>query len=186
MIDEHDIEVVVETLNNAKVKWVLIGAHAIGILTQPRATVDYDFIVEGQKIKQVIHMLETRFQRNLEVEDSGAGVTLRAIDVDIIASTSHPVFKAAIEGVNQIAGWNVPSLEKLIVLKFMSMISPWRGRSKRTQDLADLQKLYLSIDRNDLDVDEMANLAATVYPRADEGFVDLLNSIDNGEPIEIP
>ena len=185
MLTEQEVKVVINAFKNAKAKWVVIGAHAVGAMTQPRATTDYDFIVQGSKIRQVIKLLEQHFGRDLDVEHIDAGVRLRAIDIDIVSSSSHPIFQKTLDGSSKVEGWNIPSPEKLIVLKFMSAVSPWRGKRKRMQDVVDIQAVYTTFEPEELDMEEMKELASLVYPRAEKEFVRLLRKIDRGEPITL-
>lgn len=180
---EADIARVVQIFEAHGAKWVLVGAHAVGLLIEPRATADFDFIIEDRKLKPVVSALRDAFGE-LDEEDIGAAVRLRAIDVDLIRAT-HPLFKQALVHSRRIGDWNVPIPEVIIVLKFLSATSPWRGPEKRTYDMGDVRGIYRSIGRADLDMDLMMKLAGMVYPRADEELGALLDRLDRGEPIEV-
>jgi hypothetical protein len=79
----------------------------------------------------------------------------------------------------------VPVPEVLIALKFLAAVSPWRDRTKRMYDTADLRALYLAVGQDQLDSELMNDLAAQVYPGAEREFGQLLEKIERGEPITV-
>jgi hypothetical protein len=127
---ETDILRVIEAFEASGAQWALVGAHAVGFMTEPRATVDFDFIVEGRKLKSVLRRLEQDFG-DLGAEDIGAAVRLAAIDVDLIRSDNHALFREALERAERTGDWNIPPPEVIILLKFLSASSPWSNRDKR-------------------------------------------------------
>jgi hypothetical protein len=68
----------------------------VGLLTQPCAAADVDFILEASKLREVTDALEDVFG-DLDADDVGAAVRLKAIDVDLIRSTNHPLFQRALQ-----------------------------------------------------------------------------------------
>src|SRR5262249_33740722 len=88
-MSEADIQQVVKAFKACRADWALVGAHAIGLITEPRATEDFDFVVEGSKLSAVLGALTKEFGE-LGATDIGAAVQLKAIDVDLIRSTTHP------------------------------------------------------------------------------------------------
>ncbi len=164
--------------------WALVGAHAIGTLAEPRATKDFDFVVEGSKLRAITKALEEEFG-DLDAVDLGPAMRLRALDVDLILSTTHPLFQEALRRVRPVADWKVPVPEVLIVLKFLAAVSPWRERTKRMQDIVDLTILVTTLGRDALDEALLKELAAQVYPGGDDELEALLGRIERGEPITI-
>ena len=182
-MSEADIGRVVEVFEACRARWALVGAHAIGLLTEPRATADFDFIVEGAKLSAVVRRLAKEFGE-LDEADIGAAIQLKAIDIDLIRSTNHPLFQAALEQTRTVGDWKVPRTEVLIVLKFLAAVSPVRNRRKRRQDVTDLSYVYESAG-GDLDRALMIELSKLVYPGAEREFGELLDKIDRDEPISI-
>jgi len=180
---EADIVRVVEVFEANRTRWVLVGAHAIGLLTEPRATADFDFVVEGAKLSAIVRDLTAVFG-DLDENDLGAAVQLKAIDIDLIRSTNHPLFHEALQQTRTIGEWNVPRTEVLVILKFLAAVSPWRDRNKRMQDVADIGAVYQLVGA-ELDRAKMMELAAMVYPGAEREFRQLLEKIDRGDPISI-
>jgi hypothetical protein len=183
-MSEKDAARVVEIFEKVGAKWVLVGAHAIGLITEPRATVDFDFIVQASKLKAVLKALRDEFG-DLDEQDIDAAVRLRAIDVDLIRSDNHTIFKRALDQVQRVGDWNVPRPEVVLALKFLSAVNPWRTRSKRAHDLADLTAVYVEVGRENLDESLLKELSSLVYPGAEREFHALLDKIDRGDPIEI-
>ena len=180
---ETDIVRVVETFESCGAAWALVGAHAIGLVTEPRATADFDFIVEGSQLAGVLTALTATFGA-LEENDIGAAVQLRALDVDLIRSTNHPLFQRALNELRVIGEWRVPRTEVLIALKFLAAVSPWRDRNKRRMDVADLGAMY-EVAGAALDRDLMIELGGLAYPGAEREFEALLGKLDRGDPIAI-
>ncbi len=183
-IMEKRIARVVDTFQKVGSRWALVGAHAIGTLAEPRATKDFDFVVEGSKLRAITRALEEEFG-DLDVVDLGPALRLRALDVDLILSTTHSLFGEALTRIRPIADWNIPVPEVLIVLKFLASVSPWRERTKRMQDMVDLTILVTTVGTDELDDDLLRNLSAQVYPGGDKELEALLGRIDRGDPITI-
>ena len=181
---EERIARVVAVFQQVGSRWALVGAHAIGTLAEPRATVDFDFVVEGSKLRRILEALEEDFG-DLDAVDLGPAIRLRALDVDLIRSTTHSLFQEALKQVRPVADWNVPVPEVLVVLKFLAAVSPWRERTKRMQDVVDLTVLVTTLGRDQLDGDLMKQLAAQVHPGGEEELEDLLGRIERGEPITV-
>lgn len=180
-MSELEIVRVVEVFEANHAAWALVGAHAINLLTEPRATTDFDFVVEASKFVGVLDGLAVAFG-DLGENDIGAAIQLKAIDVDLIRSTNHPLFHEALRDVRVIGEWKVPRTEVLIVLKFLSAVSPWRHRAKRIQDIGDITAIHGAAA---LDRATMIELSRLVYPGAEAEFGALLDHIDRGEPISI-
>lgn len=188
---DRDTETMEETVRRAVavferlgVTWALVGAHAIGMLTEPRATVDFDFVVEESSLKALVAALEAEFG-DLEAFDMGPALRLGALSIDLIRSTTHPLFGEALRHTRDIEGWRVPRPEVLIVLKFLSAVNPWRGRTKKMYDVADLRAAFHAVGPQHLDRAFMAKLAAQVYPGAEREFAALLDKLERGEPVSV-
>lgn len=182
-MSETDIARVIEVFETNHAGWALVGAHAIGLLTEPRATADFDFIVEASKLGSVIVNLTAVFGE-LGENDIGAAIQLKAIDVDLIRSSNHPLFRIALEKTRTIGEWTVPRTEVLVVLKFLAAVSPWRDRVKRRQDVTDISYLH-EVVGSELDRPLMLELSRMVYPGAEREFGELLGKLERGEPIAI-
>lgn len=183
MGDEHASRIT-EIFREVGAKWVLVGAHAVAMYGEPRATVDFDFIVEGRKINAVLERLREEFGE-LDEQDIGAAVRLKAIDIDLIRSTNHALFAEVLSASATRGTWTIPSREGLIALKFLSTVSPWRNAEKRMQDATDMVKLVNPVGVQGLDMDLLLRLGARVYPGAETELEEMLRRIDAGEPLTV-
>lgn len=180
---EERIRKVVEAFERAGTRWALVGAHAVGALTEPRATDDFDFVIEERKLKRVLDVLEDVFGP-LTTTDIGAAVRVLNLDVDLIRSTTHPLFLTALDETQPAEAWRIPVTEVLIALKFLSSVNPWRGMDRRRQDVLDLIQVYKAqVDR--LDRNRTIELAGSVFPGASHELEQLLDRVDRDEPITL-
>jgi hypothetical protein len=185
-MSELDISRVVAVFESNRTAWALVGAHAIGLLTEPRATADFDFIVESVKLDAIVRDLTTAFGE-LGAQDIGAAIQLTAIDIDLIRlirSANHPLFLEALREVRTVGEWKVPRTEILIALKFLAAVSPWRDRIKRGRDVLDIAALCLTQGAK-IDREETIRLGGMAYPGAERELRALLDKIDRGEPLSI-
>jgi hypothetical protein len=180
---EADIARVIEVFETNHVRWAIAGAHAIALITEPRATVDFDFIIESATIDGIVHELTARFGQ-LDENDTGATIQLRTIDVDLVRSTVHPLLEIALDQLRMVGDWRVPRTEVLVVLKFLGVVGSWRARNKRMHDMADICRVCHAA-AGELDRALMIELSALVYPGAEREFSELLGKIDRDEPISI-
>ncbi|OGQ25355.1 MAG: hypothetical protein A2138_02330 [Deltaproteobacteria bacterium RBG_16_71_12] len=183
-MSEADITKVIEAFEEAGSRWALVGAHAVGLLTEPRATVDFDFIVETARLQKILGALEARFGE-LGQEDVDAAVRLRNIDVDLIRSTNHPLFMRALELTRRIDAWQVPRAEVILALKFLAAVSPWRNEAKRTHDVGDMRSIYQALGTDGIDRALLLELGGLAYPGAQNELEQMLDKFDRGEPIQI-
>jgi hypothetical protein len=183
VMSEADVVRVIRVFKAKRARWALVGAHAIGLVTEPRATADFDFIVDAAKLDDVVAALTKEFGP-LDERDIGAAIQLKAIDVDLIRSTDHRLFEVALEQRRTVGDWRVPRTEVLVVLKFMAAVSPRRNRDKRRQDVADIGFVYHAAEGK-LDRAMMIELSRLVYPGAETEFSELIDKIDRDEPISI-
>jgi hypothetical protein len=180
---EQRIAKVIAAFAEAGTKWTLVGAHAVGALTEPRATEDFDFVIEERKLKRVLERLEEVFGP-LMTTDVGAAVRVLNLDIDLIRSTTHPLFKRALDETQAAQAWRIPVPELLIALKYLASVSPWRGIDRRRQDVLDLIRVYKAGEGR-LDRRRMIALAGEVFPGADREFERLLERVDRDEPITL-
>lgn len=175
---------VIATFDELGVRWCLIGAHAIGEYTEPRATEDVDLLVDDRRMPKLLSLLGDRLGP-LDVDDIGAAVRLRALQIDLVRASANSVFRTALAEATTIDAWRIPTREALLVMKFMAATSPFRGLDRRRQDIIDLVRLYRAIDPDDLDRPTISRLAGMMYGGADAELSELLGRIDRDEPISL-
>ena len=101
------------------------------------------------------------------------------------AAIALPMTASALNETQTVASWRIPVPEVLVVLTYLSSVSPWRGLDRRRQDVLDLIRLYKASDPGRLDRERMIQLAREVFPGADREFKALLDRVDRDEPITI-
>ena len=174
---------VVAVLEQSNTRWALVGAHAVGLLVEPRATADVDFVVDDRNLRGILRALEQEFGQ-LEVHDLGPALRLEQLDVDLIRASNHPLFGEVLDHTRLVGQWRVPVPEALMAMKFLSAISPWRAQDKKLHDLGDLVALYRAVG-DELEHPLLVKLAGLAYPGAEKELQKLLRRIDQGEPLQI-
>ena len=174
---------VIDVLARVGARWSVVGAHAVNLYVEPRATVDVDFVVDARKMKPLLQALEEEFGA-LETTELGAALRVTNLSIDLIRGDNHPLFRAALDEAVERAGVRVPPVELLVVLKFLAASSPWRDAADRKQDVADLIRLYRAAGA-DFDRPAALRHASLVYPRAETEFAAILDRIDRGEDVSI-
>lgn len=174
---------VIDVLARVGAQWTVVGAHAVNLYVEPRATVDIDLVVDARKMKPILQALEQEFGE-LQTTEIGAAVRVTNLSVDLIRGDNHPLFRAALDEAVEREGVRVPTVELLLVLKFLAAASPWRDVADRKQDVADLIRLYRAAGA-ELDRPAALRYASHVYPRAEIELAAILDRIDRGEDVTV-
>ncbi len=180
---EDNLRRTIATIERAGATWVVVGAEAVNVYVGPRATEDVDIVVAGGRFTHTIEEMRKEFENPQEV-DISAAVRFPTIGIDLVRSTTHALFRIALERAVEKGSVRVPPPEVLLALKFLSCISPWRADVDRKQDALDLIRLYQTVAPR-LDRAEATRLAAMAYPGAEREFTALLDKIDRGEEVRI-
>jgi hypothetical protein len=174
---------IIAVFERAQSPWALVGAQAVNLYVRPRATVDLDFVVETRKLTSIVKLAEEEFGE-LRTHDVGAALRLLDISVDLIRSDNHALFRAALDLAREEQGLRVPPAELIVVLKFMSAVSPWRDPADRRQDAADLIRIYRTVGAG-FDRDAALGHAKRAFPGAGKELAEVFDRIDRGEDIAL-
>lgn len=174
---------VIDVLARVGARWTIVGAHAVNLYVEPRATVDIDLVVDGRQMKPILAALEEELGP-LQTTDIGAALRITNLSVDLIRGDNHPLFRAALDDAEDHQGVRVPPAELLLVLKFLAATSPWRDVADRKQDVADLIRLYRAAGA-DFDREVALRYGSRVYPRAEVELAAILDGIDRGEDVSV-
>lgn len=170
---------VIETLTQAGVRFVLIGAHGIGgWMQQARATRDVDVVVRKTHHKKAVKALSQRFP-DLPIDEQV--VVTRFLDpasrepvIDVLRPVGlyEQVFDHTVEAAG---GHQVPNVEMAIASKFNALVSRNREEEKQYLDASDFIQM---VKRNQprLDRDRLHMLGETIYQG---GGRDLLAMVDD-------
>jgi hypothetical protein len=135
-------EAVIKVLNQAKVKFILMGTHGIGgWRSEPRATQDVDVLIRKSHHRKAVAAVKRAFP-DLQVQDLPA--VTRFVDpldgkpvIDLMKPEDEfyrEVFKDPVRvGKTHL----IPNLEAAIASKYAAMISPHRPAEKKALDEGD-------------------------------------------------
>ena len=182
-------EAVLEILNGAGVRPVLMGTHAINTWrSEPRATQDVDVLVRKKDVRKAVRALHRAFPR-LTMQD--LPVVTRFFEpssdksvLDVMKPSQeifHAVFRYTID-VGETH--EIPDLEMTLASKFAALVSPHRVRSKKAVDIGDFMDVVL-YNRDELDLKKLIELADKVYPNGGVEMAKLVDAVFNNRKIEI-
>lgn len=180
-------------LADARIRYVLIGGHALAYLTaSPRATVDVDVLLAIRDVPRAEAALRAAFP-HLHVEDLVYNVRFLSRTeqpgrdperIDLVRA-DEPVFQRVIErhAIDVPCGGTtirLPTAEAAVALKFAAAISPHRGAGNKPQDGVDLDAVLRR--HHQLDAQVLAELGDLVYPGGGRELVDYVAAFRAGRP----
>jgi len=138
-IKSSDIE---DILSSHDIDHMIIGAHALGEITkEPRATQDVDVVVKDEDFNKTIELLLSNYPF-AHADDNRIKDQNNNVLIDVLTD-KHPIYKAAMT-----VGGRIPEPEMVLVMKFLSNISPLRRKDKKLQDKADFFNVVSKVDIN--------------------------------------
>lgn len=180
-------EAVIDVLNAANVRFLLVGAHMIGGWSnRPRTTEDVDVLVAERHVTSAVRALHGAFPI---LEVTKTPVVVRFTDprtakvvIDVMKA-NQPLFKNVMRYSHRVdtkrRSYNIPILELAITMKFAAMVSPRRQLDKKYLDAAD----FISMIKANpiIDVSKLSMLARRVYPGGGKEIVDMVRRVRAGE-----
>jgi hypothetical protein len=180
---------VIGVLNDAGVRFLLVGAHGVGgWMQKPRATQDVDVLVAARGLKKAVKALLAAFPQ-LEPEDHEVVTRLRhrethQVAIDVLKPT-QPLFREALKHTFPVRSggqsYQIPSLEMALVLKFAPMISLTRADVDKYQDAHDFARIILA--NPNIDLEKLAELGELVYPGGGQEIVEKVRQVRAGEKL---
>ena len=178
-----------------KMAYVLIGGHMLSYYTgTARATVDVDFIVQGNDFSRAAAAIDKaykQFKHNDRIYhvtyDSMHPNTKDSERIDLIRD-KFPLFREVVQNYSvTIRGSKqtikIPTPEAAIALKFAASISPNRGDENKPVDNADLLRLVRA--KTNLNTKALTKLGDLVYPGGGKELASIVNDIQNGKPVSL-
>src|SRR5262249_3675232 len=161
-----DAEEIIQVLNKAGIKFVLMGTHAMsGWRDEPRATQDVDVLVQKRFHRKAVTALGQTYP-DLTVQDLPA--VTRFLDpatgksvIDLMRPMElvhRTVFKNTVPVGD--THW-IPNLEMALVCKYAAKISPNRLDDKQYIDAGDFINMVRT-NQDDLDTEKLRQLGETV------------------------
>jgi hypothetical protein len=192
-----DLQQILRTLTEKKIRFVLTGAHAIGGWTgRPRNTRDVDILVKaGRNHARAVKAIHALYPQ-LETRDlTGVtaffipGETESVIDVtyphraDNVETLNKPVWVTSADGLR----YRIPSLEAALANKYGAMLSLSRDQAKRAQDAVDFAWMVRhSLDQGQMpiDLDKLAKLGESIWPEG--GRKEIIRFVDEAKKGGVP
>jgi hypothetical protein len=179
---------VIKILRAAKVRHLLVGAHAISAWAgDARATLDVDVI--AARPAQARDALAQAFP-DLSIEEHPVVIRFKRDGrevIDVIRPTSAPIFKAALKHGQAVKIGNlmvdVPQLEMALALKFTSMTSPTRALEDRYQDAHDFIRM---VKHNSIiDAERLTAFGELAYAGGGNDLLKLLDDARSGRQLKL-
>jgi hypothetical protein len=182
-------ERVIEVLNQAGVKPVLMGAHGLGgWQSKARSTEDVDVLVRKKDIRKAVRALQTAFPEltitDFPVVTRFTDPATRQVVIDVMKPT-QAVFQVVFRHTIAVGETHeIPDLEMALASKFAAMVSPRRVTERKLQDGADFVNVVRH-NRSEIDLRKLRRLADKVYPNGAAEILQLIADIDAGRMIQI-
>lgn len=179
---------VARVLNDAGVKYVLVGAHAMnGYTGRPRATVDVDVIV--QHPVKAARAIAAAFPE-LIAEDTPAVTRFKDKQteaIDLMKPAASPLWPRLLKDARDIrinrTLLRIPRLEGVLAAKFASMISLTRRITDRRQDAVDFARVVEANEQ--IEFPYLEELGELVYPGGGKEILKLVADARAGKSLNI-
>jgi hypothetical protein len=195
-----DLTLILHTLTQKRIPFVLTGAHAIGGWTgRPRDTQDVDLLVKGGRNHgRAVNALKALYPQLVVKSFPGVssffipGEMQSVIDVtyphraDLEETLAHPV---TVENKALGLRYKIPSLEAALANKYGAMLTPTRDVGKRQLDVADFTWMVThSLDEGQqrIDLQKLESLGEKVWPGGGgKEILRLVQQVQAGQPISL-
>jgi hypothetical protein len=182
---------VIRILNEAKVRFMLAGAHGIaGWLDEPRATQDVDVVVGYRQHQKATRALLAVYP-HLQVDDQEVVVRLSdpesgKVVIDIMKG-NQPLYRKSLKYTQTIESegesYKIPTLEMALAMKFGPMVSIVRAEEKKYRDASDFMRIVKTNPNIDLEL--LKELGDLVYPGGGKEIIELVRKIRAGEKLQL-
>jgi len=181
---------VIRTLNESKVRFVLVGAYGLAHWRkESRATEDVDVVVAARQLKKALAALTEAFPI-LEAVDLPMVVRLRErgteyVRVDVMKPVQQPyceAFKHTHTLVLDGEKCKIPSLEMAIVMKFAAMTSVYRAVEDKYRDAHDFIRM---VKNNDVDEEKLTHLGSLLYAAGGKDVLDMIHRAKAGQTLPL-
>jgi len=182
-------EKVIRVLNEAAVKFVVMGTHGItGYRDEARATQDVDVLVRARDHRKAVDALQRAYPK-LQIQDTP--VVTRFVDpgtgkavIDLM-KPCYDLYKQAFKNCVVIEdSYLIPDLEMALASKFAAMISPNRTADKKHLDAGD----FINVVRKNheaINLAKLSKLGELVYHGGGDELVRYVEDAKAGKTLEI-
>jgi hypothetical protein len=182
---------VIRVLNAAKVRFMLLGAYAIGGWTrEPRATKDVDVLVATRGHRKAVRALLAAFP-HLQAEEHPVVTRLRdpetgSIVIDVM-KPNQSLYQDALKHTHTVESegqkYSIPSLEMALAMKFSAMISLSRSDDKKLYDAGDFVRVVKA--NPSIDMERLHALGQLVYNGGGDEIVEKVRDVRAGKKLRI-
>jgi hypothetical protein len=179
---------VIAVLNEAKVKFVLVGAHGLsGWVAKPRATEDVDVVVMDRHLKKATRALMAAFP-GLEAQDEAVVIRFRdkaSGEVAIDVLKQRELYREAFKHTRIVSAsgrsYRIPTLEMALTMKFAAMVSPNRAEANRFLDAHDFIRMVQA--NKEVDRKKLAILGELVFSGGGPEVLEMVRKVHAGEKL---
>ncbi len=180
---------VFRVLDAARVRFMILGTHALGGWTRkPRTTTDVDILVGTRNHKKAVRVLLAALPQ-LRAEDHEDATHLRETEtgqvlIDVMKA-NQPLYLDAFKYAHLVE-WNgqkyrIPSLELALAMKFLAMISVQRDYADKHSDAGDFIGMVQS--NSAVDSRKLHLLGQLVYNGGGDEIMEKVRQVRAGEKL---
>lgn len=178
----------IRVLNEAGVKFVLMGQHGIsGWLSEPRATRDVDVVVQKRHFAKAVRAIHTAWQ-DLVIQE--LPVVTRFLDpsnhepvIDVMRADA--VYREAFKNCVRVGRTHdVPNLEFALAAKFAAMVSRNREIPKKLSDASDFAQIVLRNHAN-INLERLRRLGDGVYSGGGDELARFVEDVKAGRMLRL-
>jgi len=187
-----ELKVIIEEIG---AEHALVGGLVAGHYGRPRATIDVDFLVPGNKLERLARALEKRgyvvrraLPDMIRVLPPGANLGEDEAIADLVSKDANAVLKAAFAMTEpaDILGHRVKIVQRgaFVALKFHAAVSYRRRLGDRYQDVVDIERVIKKhFDEKDMQV--ARTIAEKMFPGAPGELEKMVEDLRAGRPVTL-
>lgn len=183
-----DPEELIRVLNEAGVRFVLMGQHGIsGWLSEPRATRDVDVVVEKRHFAKAVRAVQAAWPQLLVKEYPVVTRFMDPANNEPVIDLMRPndVYREAFKNCVRVGKTHeVPNLELALAAKFAAMVSRNREEHKKHFDAGDFIQI---VRRNhaEINIERLRQLGDAVYPGGGDELARFVEDVKAGRMLRL-
>jgi hypothetical protein len=178
----------IRVLNEASVKFVLMGQHGIsGWLSEPRATRDVDVVVQKRHFAKAVRAVQAAWPELIVREFPVVTRFLDPANNEPVIDLMRPndVYREAFKNCVRVGKTHdVPNLELALAAKFAAMVSRNREIPKKHSDASDFSQIVLR-NHASIDFERLRELGDAVYPGGGEEIARFVEDVKAGRMLRL-